>query len=212
MKSLQWSLYLLVCPRMPFWSQTRWAPFLLTQFMPMFTRNAALCHGLGLAMKDLFIGVLQIKGQCWLEVVYSTACTIAWGFERAQTVENFLQLICMNSSSYANMNHYSILVSNSKSFFFFFTTSPTPHLSWVKVTENLPKDKPVTDKFGKVLKIENVSAADEGTYQCMASNPVGRAKHEFHVHVEGEEYILLSFLFWTLIGDKWEVNFSNITF
>ncbi|NXJ04478.1 NCHL1 protein, partial [Odontophorus gujanensis] len=61
---------------------------------------------------------------------------------------------------------------------------PTPHLSWVKVTGNLPKDKPVTDKFGKVLKIENVSAADEGTYQCTASNPVGRAKHEFHVHVE----------------------------
>ncbi|XP_021265269.1 neural cell adhesion molecule L1-like protein isoform X2 [Numida meleagris] len=61
---------------------------------------------------------------------------------------------------------------------------PTPHLSWVKITGNLPKDKPVTDKFGKVLKIENVSAADEGTYQCTASNSVGRAKHEFHVHVE----------------------------
>ncbi|NXC39895.1 NCHL1 protein, partial [Penelope pileata] len=61
---------------------------------------------------------------------------------------------------------------------------PTPHLSWIKVTGNLPKDKPVTDKFGKILKIENVSAADEGTYQCMATNPVGKAKHEFHVHVE----------------------------
>jgi len=58
----------------------------------------------------------------------------------------------------------------------------------------LPKDKPVTDKFGKVLKIENVSAADEGTYQCTASNPVGRAKHEFHVHVEGVEHVLLRFL------------------
>lgn len=61
---------------------------------------------------------------------------------------------------------------------------PTPHLSWVKVTGNLPKDKPVTENFGKILKIEQVSAADEGTYQCTASNPVGRAKHEFHVHVE----------------------------
>ncbi|NWI30600.1 NCHL1 protein, partial [Sula dactylatra] len=61
---------------------------------------------------------------------------------------------------------------------------PTPHLSWVKVTGNLPKDEPETENFGKVLKIDQVTAADEGTYQCTASNPMGRAKHEFHVHVE----------------------------
>ncbi|GAB0194408.1 neural cell adhesion molecule L1-like protein [Grus japonensis] len=61
---------------------------------------------------------------------------------------------------------------------------PTPHLSWVKVTGNLPKDEPETENFGKILKIEQVTAADEGTYQCTASNPMGRAKHEFHVHVE----------------------------
>ncbi|XP_032554732.1 neural cell adhesion molecule L1-like protein isoform X2 [Chiroxiphia lanceolata] len=61
---------------------------------------------------------------------------------------------------------------------------PTPHLSWVKVTGNMPKDEPETENFGKILKIDQVSAADEGTYQCMASNPMGRAKHEFHVHVE----------------------------
>ncbi|NXE06852.1 NCHL1 protein, partial [Lophotis ruficrista] len=61
---------------------------------------------------------------------------------------------------------------------------PTPHLSWVKVTGNLPKDEPETENFGKILKIDQVTAADEGTYQCTASNPMGRAKHEFHVHVE----------------------------
>ncbi|XP_074951733.1 neural cell adhesion molecule L1-like protein isoform X2 [Phalacrocorax aristotelis] len=61
---------------------------------------------------------------------------------------------------------------------------PTPHLSWVKVTGNLPKDEPETENFGKVLKIDQVTAADEGTYQCTASNPMGRARHEFHVHVE----------------------------
>ncbi|XP_027496015.1 neural cell adhesion molecule L1-like protein isoform X1 [Corapipo altera] len=61
---------------------------------------------------------------------------------------------------------------------------PTPHLSWVKVTGNMPKDEPETENFGKILKIDQVSAADEGTYQCTASNPMGRAKHEFHVHVE----------------------------
>ncbi|KAM9374679.1 neural cell adhesion molecule L1-like protein [Phaethornis superciliosus] len=61
---------------------------------------------------------------------------------------------------------------------------PTPHLSWVKVTGNLPKDEPETENFGKILKIDQVTAADEGTYQCTASNPMGRAKHEFRVHVE----------------------------
>ncbi|KFW82424.1 Neural cell adhesion molecule L1-like, partial [Manacus vitellinus] len=61
---------------------------------------------------------------------------------------------------------------------------PTPHLSWVKVTGNMPKEEPETENFGKILKIDQVSAADEGTYQCTASNPMGRARHEFHVHVE----------------------------
>ncbi|XP_061218104.1 neural cell adhesion molecule L1-like protein isoform X4 [Neopsephotus bourkii] len=61
---------------------------------------------------------------------------------------------------------------------------PTPHLSWVKITGNLPKDEPETENFGKTLKIDQVTTADEGTYQCTASNPMGRAKHEFHVHVE----------------------------
>ncbi|XP_068058422.1 neural cell adhesion molecule L1-like protein isoform X3 [Anomalospiza imberbis] len=61
---------------------------------------------------------------------------------------------------------------------------PTPHLSWVKITGNMPKDEPETENFGKMLKIDQVTAADEGTYQCTASNPMGRARHEFHVHVE----------------------------
>nr|XP_025040150.1 neural cell adhesion molecule L1-like protein isoform X5 [Pelodiscus sinensis] len=61
---------------------------------------------------------------------------------------------------------------------------PTPHLNWIKVGRDLPKDRAMTESFGKILKIEQVSAADEGTYECTASNSVGRAKHEFHVHVE----------------------------
>ncbi|XP_074406434.1 neural cell adhesion molecule L1-like protein isoform X2 [Zonotrichia albicollis] len=61
---------------------------------------------------------------------------------------------------------------------------PTPHLSWVKVTGNMPKDEPETENFGKTLKIDQVTAADEGKYECTASNPMGSAKHEFHVHVE----------------------------
>ncbi|NWR19855.1 NCHL1 protein, partial [Emberiza fucata] len=61
---------------------------------------------------------------------------------------------------------------------------PTPHLSWVKVTGNMPRDEPETENFGKTLKIDQVTAADEGTYRCTASNPMGSTKHEFHVHVE----------------------------
>ncbi|NXS82009.1 NCHL1 protein, partial [Erpornis zantholeuca] len=61
---------------------------------------------------------------------------------------------------------------------------PTPHLSWVKVTGNMPKDELETENFGKVLKIDQVTAADEGTYQCTASNLMGSARHKFHVHVE----------------------------
>uniref|UniRef100_A0A674K1U0 Neural cell adhesion molecule L1-like protein n=1 Tax=Terrapene triunguis TaxID=2587831 RepID=A0A674K1U0_9SAUR len=61
---------------------------------------------------------------------------------------------------------------------------PTPHLNWIKVGRDLPKDRAVTESFGKILKIEEVSAADEGTYECTASNSVGKAKHEFQVHVE----------------------------
>ncbi|XP_053891072.1 neural cell adhesion molecule L1-like protein isoform X3 [Malaclemys terrapin pileata] len=61
---------------------------------------------------------------------------------------------------------------------------PTPHLNWIKVGRDLPKDRAETESFGKILKIEQVSAADEGTYECTASNSVGKAKHEFQVHVE----------------------------
>ncbi|XP_074860930.1 neural cell adhesion molecule L1-like protein isoform X1 [Carettochelys insculpta] len=61
---------------------------------------------------------------------------------------------------------------------------PTPKLKWIKIGRDLPKDRAVTENFGKILKIEQVSAADEGTYECTANNSVGIAKHEFHVHVE----------------------------
>ncbi|XP_071406307.1 neural cell adhesion molecule L1-like protein isoform X1 [Pithys albifrons albifrons] len=61
---------------------------------------------------------------------------------------------------------------------------PTPHLNWVKIVGNMPKDRAKTENFEKRLKIEDVTAADEGMYQCTASNPMGTTRHEFHVHVE----------------------------
>lgn len=98
----------------------------------------------------------------------------------------------MKSSSSANIKHHR--KPSIQLIIFFFAISPTPHLSWVKLTGSLPRDEPETENFGKILKIEQATAADEGTYQCTASNPMGRAKHEFHVHVEGAEYALLSLL------------------
>lgn len=90
-------------------------------------------------------------------------------------------------------HHSSFLCSTQNLLFFSFVLSPTPHLSWVKVTGNMPKDEPETENFGKTLKIDKVTAADEGTYQCTASNALGRARHDFHVHVEGAQYSLLKF-------------------
>lgn len=65
----------------------------------------------------------------------------------------------------------------------------------------MPKE-PETENFGKTLKIDQVTAADEGTYQCTASNLLGRASHKFHVHVEGAQYSLLKMI---VLGQKrWE--------
>ncbi|XP_006018755.1 neural cell adhesion molecule L1-like protein isoform X3 [Alligator sinensis] len=61
---------------------------------------------------------------------------------------------------------------------------PTPLLIWNRVGRDMPEDRAATENYGKVLKIGEVSAADEGTYLCTASNSVGSVKHEFRVHVE----------------------------
>ncbi|KAF2987860.1 hypothetical protein EK904_011982 [Melospiza melodia maxima] len=64
----------------------------------------------------------------------------------------------------------------------------------------MPKDEPETENFGKTLKIEQVTSADEGKYECTASNPMGSAKHEFHVHVEGAHFN------WTKDGKPFDLS------
>lgn len=80
----------------------------------------------------------------------------------------------------------------------FSSSSPTPMIEWIKVEEELP-DRAVLKNFGKHLTIEKVTEDDEGQYMCKAHNAHGEALHSFHVAVEGEICIILSF-FKTSIG------------
>ncbi|XP_074054808.1 neural cell adhesion molecule L1-like protein isoform X4 [Macrotis lagotis] len=61
---------------------------------------------------------------------------------------------------------------------------PTPQITWMKVGEDLPKEREERENFGKTLKIENVTHTDKGHYRCMAKNYKGTATHEFRVTVE----------------------------
>ncbi|XP_006890730.1 PREDICTED: neural cell adhesion molecule L1-like protein-like [Elephantulus edwardii] len=61
---------------------------------------------------------------------------------------------------------------------------PTPEIEWSKVGGDLPKGDETKDDTVKILKIENVSYHDKGTYRCTASNFLGTASHDFHVKVE----------------------------
>ncbi|XP_013919921.1 PREDICTED: neural cell adhesion molecule L1-like protein isoform X2 [Thamnophis sirtalis] len=60
---------------------------------------------------------------------------------------------------------------------------PTPHLTWRRINKT-SIFRGVAENFGKVLKIEQVTKDDEGTYECVASNDLGETKHEFKVRVE----------------------------
>ncbi|KAJ6668261.1 hypothetical protein lerEdw1_015638 [Lerista edwardsae] len=61
--------------------------------------------------------------------------------------------------------------------------SPTPHLRWRRDHEDII-ERGVIENFGKVLKIEKVTTADKGFYECIASNVLGETKHDFTVHIE----------------------------
>lgn len=75
------------------------------------------------------------------------------------------------------------------SFSFSVYHSPTPHLRWRRDHEEIV-DRGVTENYGKVLKIEQVTSADKGFYECIASNILGETKHEFAVHIEGTAFII----------------------
>ncbi|XP_062977868.1 neural cell adhesion molecule L1-like protein isoform X2 [Elgaria multicarinata webbii] len=60
---------------------------------------------------------------------------------------------------------------------------PTPHLIWRRVDRDRA-DRGVVENYGKILKIEQVTADDAGIYECIARNDLGETKHEFTVGVE----------------------------
>ncbi|XP_053576907.1 neural cell adhesion molecule L1-like protein [Bombina bombina] len=61
---------------------------------------------------------------------------------------------------------------------------PTPTIAWMKGKEPFPEERAITENYGNIIKIQNVSEADEGVYQCVAYNKLGSVYHDFHVHIE----------------------------
>lgn len=52
----------------------------------------------------------------------------------------------------------------------------------------LPK-RAVFPNQGKLLKIPEVTEAENGLYQCNAANALGKVSHNFQVTVEGNEAV-----------------------
>ncbi|XP_060622312.2 neural cell adhesion molecule L1-like protein isoform X1 [Anolis sagrei] len=57
---------------------------------------------------------------------------------------------------------------------------PTPHLNWARRSVH----RGSIENYGKLLKIEQVTDKDEGSYECIARNALGEARHVFEVDVE----------------------------
>ncbi|XP_061437730.1 neurofascin-like, partial [Lethenteron reissneri] len=65
---------------------------------------------------------------------------------------------------------------------------PTPRVSWVKVSGELPQDHVTFGDFNRMLVIRHASLSDAGVYQCRAGNSEGQALHTVTVTVEAKPY------------------------
>ncbi|XP_039470557.1 neuronal cell adhesion molecule-like isoform X10 [Oreochromis aureus] len=65
---------------------------------------------------------------------------------------------------------------------------PTPHISWTKISGDLPSKRTSFLNYNKTLHIEDVSASDEGDYRCTAKNQLGLVHHTIHVTVKAAPY------------------------
>lgn len=73
-------------------------------------------------------------------------------------------------------------------YYYDYVFRPTPTIHWRKDGEDALKYRAVTESFGKILKIKEVTKADQGTYHCDAENQMGSTHRSFHVHVEGKSF------------------------
>ena len=63
--------------------------------------------------------------------------------------------------------------------------SPRPTLNWERVGGQLPDQAQVR---ASQLIIPSITAADEGTYRCTASNVAGEVSHQVTVIVQGQRH------------------------
>lgn len=70
-----------------------------------------------------------------------------------------------------------------------FESSPTPEISWSKVSSDLPSERRSFLHFQKTLRIVNVFESDAGDYRCTAKNKLGSVHHTIHVMVNGASAI-----------------------
>ncbi|KAM4734193.1 LOW QUALITY PROTEIN: neuronal cell adhesion molecule-like [Anableps anableps] len=65
---------------------------------------------------------------------------------------------------------------------------PTPEVSWIKVSGDLPGRRTSFLHFNKTLQIVNVSESDAGDYRCTARNQLGSVHHTITVEVKAAPY------------------------
>ncbi|XP_033940465.1 neuronal cell adhesion molecule-like isoform X9 [Pseudochaenichthys georgianus] len=65
---------------------------------------------------------------------------------------------------------------------------PTPEVSWIKVSGDLPAKRTFFLHYQKTLRIVNVSESDAGEYRCTARNRLGSVHHTIKVNVKAAPY------------------------
>ncbi|XP_071377358.1 neuronal cell adhesion molecule a isoform X5 [Centroberyx affinis] len=65
---------------------------------------------------------------------------------------------------------------------------PTPEISWLKESGEMPSGRMSLHNFQKTLKIVDVTEADAGDYRCTAKNSLGSAHHIIKVTVKAAPF------------------------
>ncbi|XP_037540414.1 neural cell adhesion molecule L1.2 [Nematolebias whitei] len=65
---------------------------------------------------------------------------------------------------------------------------PAPEITWVKKNGELLESRAKIEKFGRSLRLSNITERDSGEYQCIAQNTQGKAIHTYSLTVEAAPY------------------------